>query len=163
MDRFFADLDADRGGPGPVAGLASRFGLTAGFAGAETANPKLIVALPNNLDVWVGRPNDPGRSVLEAVEVEAHKPDNIAKLERSGATERHLLIWVDVDNALAWQDLDRGHLPVALPSLPTAVTTVWVATTGSHGGRSCGVHGHRRHGSRSCRSAAVTLAVDAPV
>ena len=133
VDRFFADLDADPGGAGPVAALASRFGLTAGFAWSETTDPKLIVALPSNLDEWVEQPNDPGRSVLEAVGIEAHKPDNIAKLERSGATERHLLVWVDVDNALPWQDLDRGQLPIALPSLPDAVTTVWVATTGSHG------------------------------
>jgi hypothetical protein len=58
----------------------------------------------------------------------------LARLERSGATERHLLVWVDIDNAVPWQDLDRGQLPVALPTLPPAMTTVWVATTGSHGG-----------------------------
>jgi len=74
--------------------------------------------LPNNLDVWVEQPNDPGRSVLETIEVEAHKPDNIAKLERSGAAERQLLIWVDGDNALPWQDLDRGRLPVVQPLFP---------------------------------------------
>jgi hypothetical protein len=133
VGRFSADLDAGPSGAGPVAVLASRFGLNAGVAWSETTDPKLVVALPNNLDLRVEQPNDPGRSVVEAVEIEAHKPDNIAKLERSGATERHLLVWVDVDNALPWQDLDRGQLPVALPSLPAAVTTVWVATTGSHG------------------------------
>jgi hypothetical protein len=64
-------------------------------------------------------------AVQEEVERQASLPDNVDKLERSGKGERHLFIWIDMLHP-AWRAL-AGPLPGVGPSLPKAVTTVWVA------------------------------------
>jgi hypothetical protein len=73
------------------------------------------------------RPQAPSpTAVQEEVERQAHQPDNIQKLERSGKAERHLFIWIDVLHP-GWRALS-GPPPSVAPNLPGAITTVWVAT-----------------------------------
>ena len=73
------------------------------------------------------RPPEPSpTTVQEEVERQAYQLDNIQKLERSGRAERHLFIWIDVLHS-GWRAL-AGPPPAVAPSLPEAITTVWVAT-----------------------------------
>jgi hypothetical protein len=94
-----------------------------------TSDPKLVVGLAGDLTEWVEDPHDPGYWVQEVVKDKANEPDNRTKLAASGAAERHLFIWVDLDYYLPWKDLDFGRLPITPPHLPTEVTTVWVAAS----------------------------------
>jgi hypothetical protein len=72
-------------------------------------------------------PGEPApTAVQQEVDRQANQPDNIHKLERSGKAERHLFIWIDLLHP-AWRAL-AGPLPSVAPNLPTAITTVWVAT-----------------------------------
>jgi hypothetical protein len=68
-------------------------------------------------------------TVQAEVERQAHMPDNVRKLERSGKEERHLFIWIDrlhvAWRALKWREFEMP--PVTAPNLPEAITTVWVA------------------------------------
>jgi hypothetical protein len=73
-----------------------------------------------------GPPEPAPRAVQEEVERQAHQPDNIQKLERSGKAERHLFIWMDALHP-GWRELG-GPPPSIAPNLPEAITTVWVAT-----------------------------------
>jgi hypothetical protein len=129
LDRFFASTDALR--VRAVHDLASQFGIEAGFASAPTTSPSLIPGLPSSLEEWVQDPNDPGRWVRQSAELEAHKTDNIAKLTSSGVDERHLFVWIDSRNSLPWNDLDHSALPNRPPTLPSAVTTLWVGAVDS--------------------------------
>jgi hypothetical protein len=73
------------------------------------------------------RPPEPSpTTVQEEVERQANQLDNIQKLQRSGKAERHLFIWIDVLHP-GWRAL-AGPLPAVAPTLPDAITTVWVAT-----------------------------------
>jgi hypothetical protein len=113
--------------------LMTDFRLAYARPWGETSDPMLVVGRPADLTVWVENPGDPGYWVQQVVRDEANKDDNKRKLAASGAMERHLFIWVDVDYYLPWQDLDKERLPTTQPSLPAEVTTVWVATSAAGG------------------------------
>ncbi len=66
--------------------------------------------------------------VRAAVEHEAAKPDNRAKLGRAVADERHLFVWIDPLHTHAAATM--GFMGVAIPTgctLPPEIDTVWVA------------------------------------
>jgi hypothetical protein len=72
-------------------------------------------------------------SVAEAIEVEAAKPDNIAKLrEPAIATRRHLFVVVDGSTGGAFSAANHGELG-RVPVLRSPITTAWVgASTAVH-------------------------------
>jgi len=68
-----------------------------------------------------------GRDVLDAVESEAWKPDNVQKIQDMATDERHLFVWVDYSHPKAHVVLTGGIQPVPEPHLPAELTTLWVA------------------------------------
>jgi hypothetical protein len=66
-----------------------------------------------------------GERLQQAIEVEAKKNDNRRKLVASGCDERHLFVYVDRRNYLAWVALVDGNVPEKGPSLPNEITHVW--------------------------------------
>jgi hypothetical protein len=65
-------------------------------------------------------------SVTEAVEAEASA--SAGKLGASAADERHLFVWIEIDNWPAWVGLrsDRAE-DARMPSLPPNIDTAWAA------------------------------------
>jgi len=81
--------------------------------------------------IQIGYPGTGGavgaECAVEAIDLEARKDDNRRKLAATGATARHLFVYVDALNFLPWvgvRDFDpAGHTP----SLPEEITDVWAA------------------------------------
>jgi hypothetical protein len=112
--------------------LGDEFGIIFAVAHA-TARPKIIVSPPGDDSCWVSSDPTPGLYVVEAVNREAQKPDNVMKLERSGVNENHLFVWISEDNYLPWKDLDYGQFPAARLQLPNVISTAWAATEVANG------------------------------
>lgn len=66
--------------------------------------------------------------VIAAVEREAHKSDNRAKLERSSAAERHLFVQIDHLGYPAKEAMRVCGLPYKPLALPSEITHVWVSS-----------------------------------
>ncbi|MHB1739686.1 MAG: hypothetical protein ACYCXA_09470 [Actinomycetes bacterium] len=66
-----------------------------------------------------------GSAVTDAVEQAGN--DNIAKLAKTGAAERHLFIWADRSDHATEGTLALGRLPTKPPSLSVGIDVVWVA------------------------------------
>jgi hypothetical protein len=65
-------------------------------------------------------------SVTAAVEAEA--PANAGKLGAAAAYERHLFVWIEIDNWPAWVGLRSDRAADArIPSLPPTIDAVWAA------------------------------------
>lgn len=68
-------------------------------------------------------------SVLnEIVSDHANRADNAAKLKVDTTDERHLWIWVTTDRASQTAALLMGDAPLAAPSVPSHIDSVWLAT-----------------------------------
>jgi hypothetical protein len=67
----------------------------------------------------------PGTTINEAVETTVR--DNIDKLRRAEADERHLFVWVDSSNALSESAMAQFDLPLSPPDLEPGIDTVWIA------------------------------------
>jgi hypothetical protein len=65
--------------------------------------------------------------VTEAVEAEAFKSDNRAKLASAGTSEAHLFVFVEPVNHRVWTPLVEYPPPSEAPDLPPEVTHVWAA------------------------------------
>ena len=64
---------------------------------------------------------------LEAVERHAQQQDNLAKLRRADADERHLAVWVGVTATLPYAGLnDLGLLPDRDPAVDGTIDVIWV-------------------------------------
>src|SRR5262249_25108075 len=63
-------------------------------------------------------------SVLDAVESEARKRDNIRKLGSAYCSERHLAVYLNMLSH-PWMALVDFEPPTALPILPQEITHVW--------------------------------------
>jgi hypothetical protein len=68
------------------------------------------------------------KRVEQAIEAEMSKEDNRRKLAASGASERHLFVYVDSRNYMPWCALVNAQPPEQPPSLPEEITNVWAAT-----------------------------------
>jgi hypothetical protein len=66
--------------------------------------------------------------VVDAVRTEVSKRDNRAKLGRSPASRRHLVVLLEGLDPLAKTSMLHGPLPVQLLPLPAEITDVWVVT-----------------------------------
>lgn len=65
--------------------------------------------------------------VIDAVQHEAWKSDNVAKLAEMPRDEAHLFVWIDYTNAPAHRALQLGLTPLPDPHLPHEVHTLWIA------------------------------------
>lgn len=86
---------------------------------------ELVLSTGGGGAVWID-------SIADAVEREARKPDNRAKLAgAAGARRRHLCVVIDLSNGLAHlatgQVRSDGRTP-RVPDLPPPITTVWALT-----------------------------------
>lgn len=77
-----------------------------------------------------------GSSIL--ADVERAASDNVDKLRRADADERHLFVWVDMSDPASEVAMGTFSVPTLAPDLPNDVDAVWVAwwmtniTTESH-------------------------------
>ncbi len=125
LEKFFFNSDALR--HPPVADLY-RLGIEAGFRWNQKPIAKVVVSQPGDRTIWKEPAADPGQYLLDAIETEAAKPDNVEKLAASGCDRGHIFIWVDSGLYPPWKDLAVGRLPIRPPELPAAIDVVWVAT-----------------------------------
>ncbi len=65
--------------------------------------------------------------IADAVTIEANKPDNVLKLFRAEAHERHLFIWLMSSQHQLMAAITLDMLPSAQPDLPECVDVIWVA------------------------------------
>jgi hypothetical protein len=107
--------------------LAAQLGVDAAFAMTGVAG-RVLVSGPDDDRVWSSDHNNPGRHVLAAIEENATKKDNRQKLSARVGVDSHLFIWIDEENYPPWRDLLDGSVPNRAPTLPSEITTVWVAT-----------------------------------
>lgn len=103
-----------------LVGLGCEFGMSSEVEAGESGR----IILESGAGGWL----DPNL-IAEAVEREAAKPDNVAKLsEPPDARRRHLFVFLHPSTGAAWSvaaNEDLGRLPI----LPSPITTVWVAAT----------------------------------
>jgi hypothetical protein len=92
LEEFFYATDAPR--HRAVADLLT-LGIYAGIRGNPKQHPKILISPPGDRTIWKEPIGDPGRYLIERVELEAAKPDNTKKLMLSGCKKRHLFLWVD--------------------------------------------------------------------
>jgi hypothetical protein len=59
--------------------------------------------------------------------IERATRENVAKLRRAQADERHLFLWVDSTDPDCYAPLSFGMLPAAGPDLPDGIDRAWVA------------------------------------
>jgi hypothetical protein len=67
----------------------------------------------------------------EAGEIEAWKQDNRKKLGTAQASERHLVVYIDVLNGRPWVALTDFEPPFAFPNLPPEITHIWLVGHGN--------------------------------
>ena len=92
---------------------------------------------PSQSIVVLGVPSDSARlhpeQVLEAVEREARKEDNVRKLSRPGMANGHLFVILDFFAYPAVEAMRVGPLPQAFPDVADVISDVWVAREPSAG------------------------------
>jgi hypothetical protein len=66
-------------------------------------------------------------AVLEEALLGSRFDGERAKLDRSGAEERHLFVWIDWRVYPAWEGLCGAEAPAAAPALPREITDLWAA------------------------------------
>lgn len=103
-------------------------GIDAGFRWNPKPHPRIVISPPGDRTIWKEPVGDPGRYLIERVELEAAKPDNSEKLRFSGCEKGHLFLWVDERLYTPWRDMAIGRIPERLPSLPEGIDLVWTAT-----------------------------------
>lgn len=117
IERFSSSLHASS--LPPVAAIWRDLRVQAGGV-LPRKEPEIVIALPVTGGAY-------GQSlVITAMDTVASTSDNLEKLAMSGATERHLAIYVDrsaTSVLMALRDLDPPPEP---PDLPAEVTHVWL-------------------------------------
>jgi hypothetical protein len=69
---------------------------------------------------------------IEAGEREALKQDNRRKLGAARTTERHLVVYIDGSNGLAWTALTSFEPPAIPPKIPVEITNLWLIGQGDN-------------------------------
>lgn len=94
--------------------------ITGGGAIRSEGEPTIRIAYP------IGGGAVGPSVATKAGESEAWKQDNRRKLEAAKTTERHLVVYIDVSNGLAWTALTNFAPPSSSPNLPPEITTLWL-------------------------------------
>ena len=127
LGNFFVYTDAHQH---PVIADLHHMGVEWGRRWSTTSDTRVVVSKPSDRTIWKEPVGDPGRYLIESVEYEAAKTDNVRKLSAAGCLRCHLFVWVDPGLYRPWRDLAIGLLPVRPPNVPHVVSTVWAATIG---------------------------------
>ena len=76
-----------------------------------------------------------GLHLNAAIEREANKLDNRAKLGKVRSDDRHLVVYIDGSETSAWIVMTEDTPPATAPTLPPEITHVWaIAHSGRHQG-----------------------------
>lgn len=134
------DFRSDGAGSPAARNLWERFKVESVSAYVASGIARVKVFSPSDPRTWVE--SEAGTYVNQAVEDEADKQDNITKLAESGASERHLFVYVDPSNYLAWKTMADGIIPPHSPLVSEVFTGVWVATVGRDGRVICWKSSH---------------------
>jgi hypothetical protein len=118
LNQFFAYTDAESSPA--VWRILEDLGIESGRVMQWKHPGEIRMALPGG-----GGLVDP-HLVVVAVETEAWKVDNRRKLS-SLASERHLFVEIDPNNARAWVAIRDEVPPNAIASLPDEITHMWIA------------------------------------
>lgn len=114
----------------PAAALLRANGVTTGQAFEHDAAPSIDIGRG-----VAGTSAGSDAAVAEILDYVRTTPDNLKKLEASGAEERHLFLWLDDESpSSAARPLQGGRadrfahfgLPAESPALPAAVTHLWI-------------------------------------
>ena len=105
--------------------------------GVDHAQSIPVSSPPGGLSIVVHKEGDwvDGEDLTAAVEAEAWKDDNRAKLAAMPTDEQHLFVWVDFSATAAHAALGLGVLTFPDPNLPPEVGTLWVAARHSEPGK----------------------------
>ncbi|MBV1854594.1 hypothetical protein [Catellatospora tritici] len=128
-------------------GLAAAGVLEASAVAGPPAGMVVLSYVSNLKSRPAGDPNHTANELTEILKLDRHQKD-AAKLGRSGASERHLFMWVDMHSR--WdvvRAFDEGD-PTAAPVVDSNITTVWLAVPTPEGAevlRWSALHGWRRH------------------
>jgi hypothetical protein len=117
VDRFFSSLDASSSPP--VAAIWHDLQVQGGGV-LPQKEPQIVIVLPVTGGAY-------GQSlVLAAVQTVMSASDNLEKLAKSGAAERHLAIYVDRSATSVLMGFRDFGPPSELPDLPAEVTDIWL-------------------------------------
>lgn len=100
--------------------ICKELDITSGSVFDASAPPIIMIAFPVS-----GGAVGP-TTATKAAEHEAQKQDNRKKLGIANTGERHLVVYVDVRNGLAWTALTSFTPPSILPTLPVEITHIWL-------------------------------------
>ena len=117
IERFFSSLHASSSSP--VAAIWHDLRIQGGGV-LPRKEPEIVIALPVTGGAYSQT------LVLAAMETVASTSDNIEKLAMSGATERHLAIYVDRSATSVLMALRDLKPPSEVPDLPAEVSDVWL-------------------------------------
>jgi hypothetical protein len=98
--------------------------ITGGGVISSDGNPTIHIAGPGG-----GGAVGPSLAI-EAGERETLKKDNRRKLGAAQTAERHLVVYIDGGNGLAWTALTSFEPPSILPKLPEEITNLWLVGHG---------------------------------
>jgi len=119
IDRFFCVSSSST-----VQKVCCHLEITGGGVISSNGNPTIHIAGPGG-----GGAVGPSLAI-EAGERAALKQDNRRKLGAAQTTERHLVVYVDGSNGLAWTALTSFVPPAIPPRIPDEITNLWLIGQG---------------------------------
>jgi len=111
---------ADKVVPRCVESICDDLMLQGGGVISSEGVPKIILGYPNYGGA-VG-----ADCAIDAGKTEAWKEDNRKKLGAAATDERHLVVFIDVTNGLAWTAPIDCDPPLTLPELPPEIDHMWL-------------------------------------
>lgn len=106
-----------------IAGLR-RLGISVAERYIDQAEPaRVILGSPTGYGGFVSP--DRINGVIEHAVVQ-----NLTKLKRAEADERHLFVWMDISVGAAGISVASDRPPATTPTLPSTITTVWIGFRG---------------------------------
>ncbi len=134
-------IECERSSADHLAVLGRQLGLLETRQGATSFPGSIYVMPPELPDQTAGFVPPTGDTLAEWISnwiVESVRADNLLKLTRSGASERHLFVFVHPFNLAPFAVnyllmATDPPAPILPPNLPDAVTHVWIMSTWSAG------------------------------
>ncbi|MET8077049.1 hypothetical protein [Streptomyces sp. NPDC005303] len=143
LERMGAQQLREAHGPGEdIVDRAERLGVVSVYQSPATDFPGSIYCTidlpPEQSGGWVADTGDAFSHWVSSWLREPSQADNLGKLRRSGATERHLFLLLPGFTTAPFDAFDPlmrpdGPLPVVAPSLPEEITHLWAMSTWNTG------------------------------